>query len=290
VAVIETGLGGRLDSTNIIKPVLSVITNIGHDHMDLLGDTIEKIAKEKAGIIKPGVPVVISETDTSTMELFVRKAGECDAEILFADTICNCHLDKTYDSNELRSFRIIMNGNDSYSGTVPLGGDYQAKNIQAVFAIFRMLNERFKISIDQVLKGIAEVKRNTGLRGRWEILRYNPLVIADTGHNREGLEYVISQLTALNKTRLHIVVGFVADKDLASVLPLFPAEAEYYFTRARAQRALDQDTLKREAGKYGLHGDSYPDVKSAMDSALLRASPSDLIFIGGSTYIVAEVI
>jgi dihydrofolate synthase / folylpolyglutamate synthase len=291
VAVVEVGLGGRLDSTNIINPVLSLITNIGHDHMDLLGDTLEKVAVEKAGIIKPDSLVLISETQSETELIFENKAKETNSRIFFADQEYECELAAIDISENKRAFDIYDSASGKkYHGITPLTGNYQAMNLQAVFAAANLINDEFGISHNNIIDGIAKVITNTGLSGRWQILGKSPLVICDTGHNKEGLEYVISQLLEVPKTALHMVIGFVNDKDLASVLPLFPADAIYYFTKADVPRALSEEILKREAVKYGLKGHSFANVKSALSSARNNASSSDVIFIGGSTFIVAEVV
>lgn len=291
VAIIETGLGGRLDSTNIIKPVLSVITNIGHDHMDLLGDTPGKIAVEKAGIIKPGIPVLISETQNETEIVFREKAIACASHIIFADKVFRCNLSADDNKDLFRKFSMVdLAELTEIKGESPLKGDYQKKNLQAAFAAFRMLRNEFNLSQKNLTDGIRNVISNTGLNGRWQILGSDPLIICDTGHNKEGLQYVLDQISHIPKNDLHIVIGFVNDKDLGSVLPLFPVNALYYFTRASVPRALNETVLKSEAEKYGLNGDSYQDVRSALEQARKNAIPSDLIFIGGSTFIVAEVI
>jgi dihydrofolate synthase/folylpolyglutamate synthase len=291
IAVIEVGLGGRLDSTNIIKPVLSIITNIGHDHFDLLGNTFKKIAGEKAGIIKSGVPVVISETQAETKNVFIKKALEAGSEIFFADKNYSCELD---DFDYLKGKRIYsmrdIPSNISFIGEVGLAGDYQAKNLQAVYQSFSVLKGIVVHTDKNVSNGIRKVVENTKLTGRWQILGRNPLTICDTGHNKEGLEYVLAQVNRIPKTELHIVIGFVNDKDLKSVLPLFPKDAVYYFTKASVPRALNEKILKSEASLYGLTGQSYPDVASALSQARTNAAESDMIFIGGSTFVVAEVV
>lgn len=291
VAVIEVGLGGRLDSTNIIMPSLSVITNIGHDHMDLLGDTLEKIAAEKAGIIKKYVPVVISETQPETEGLFLSKAEENNSPVLFADKTFSCILESNTSPNELREYSVSeISSGRKLEGVTVLGGDYQKKNIQAVLTAFKMLNDDFPVSEANIIDGIKKVIMNTGLQGRWQMLGKKPLTLCDTGHNKEGLEYVLDQLNRTPKNRLHIIIGFVNDKDLGSVLPLFPHDALYYFTRAAVPRALNEVTLKRTAEEYGLHGECFSDVKTALETARKRALDSDVIFIGGSTFVVAEVV
>lgn len=321
VSVIETGMGGRLDSTNIITPLLSVITNIGHDHADLLGRSPEKIAAEKAGIIKKNIPVVIGETQPETMEVFYNTARESHSRIYFADRNYSCIPQEDAADQEIRHFvverlrgedsltkgnpsaagKLPAAGNPSASGppsaagkrinvAVPLGGDYQARNIQTVFQASECLGDLLATDEKAVVRGLRRVVSNTGFSGRWQILQKRPLVICDTGHNREGLEYVIRQTEKVNADRKHFVLGFSGDKDLSLVLPLFPVNAVYYFTRASVPRALDEKLLQREALKYGLRGECYSGVDDARKSALKNASPDDLIFIGGSTFVVAEIL
>jgi len=233
IAVIEVGLGGRLDSTNIINPILSVITNIGHDHFDLLGNTFEKVAGEKAGIIKPGVPVVISETQKETENVFIQKASETGSEIFFADRNYTCRLNDSDYSKGKRNFCIRENSSGkSLKGEVGPGGDYQAKNLQAVFQSFNVLKGSVKHTDKNIIDGIRKVVANTRLTGRWQIIGRKPLIVCDTGHNKEGLEYVMNQVKRVPKSKLHLVLGFVNDKDLTLVLPLFPTEGVYYFTKA----------------------------------------------------------
>lgn len=291
IAVIETGLGGRLDSTNIISPELSVITNIGHDHTDLLGDTLLKIASEKSGIIKPGVPVVISETQDEISDLFIATARQKNSEISFADQNFECRLDDlNYRSGKRRYYVSEKAAGRTFSGLVSLGGDYQARNIQAVFQSVRFLQGTIPCSDSNIIDGIRKTVGNTGLMGRWQIVRRKPLVVCDTGHNSEGLSYVLSQLKTIGAEKLHIVIGFVTDKDRASVFPLFPSSAVYYFTRASVPRALDEKVLMREARRWNLQGNSFPDVCSAVASALNSATENDAVFIGGSTFIVADAL
>jgi len=291
IAVIEVGLGGRLDSTNIINPVLSVITNIGHDHMDLLGNTIEKVAREKAGIIKRKIPVIISESQPETEYVFISKAKECDSPIWFADKSYSCALEENDSIGDERKYLITeISTNSQIQGKILLGGDYQSKNIQAVYTVFKVLKDQFKVSEKNIIHGIRRVILNTGLYGRWQILNTAPLTICDTGHNKEGLEYVLDQIKRIPKSDLHIILGFVNDKDLGSVLALFPTNAFYYFTKASVPRALNEEILKEEALKYGLKGKSFSDVATALDYARKMAKQTDLIFIGGSTFVVAEVV
>ena len=248
VAVIEVGLGGRLDSTNIIHPLLSVITNIGHDHMDLLGNTLRKIAAEKAGIIKKSVPVIISETQPEVREVFVSRAAESGSMISFADELFLCCLQETDNLSAERRYTVTdLVTKRKFDGTTVLCGDYQSGNIQAVFSCILNLRSVFRITGRNVSDGIMNVIRNTGFAGRWQILNLKPLTICDTAHNREGLEFVLKQIRMIPKAALHIILGFVNDKDLNSVLPLFPSDAKYYFTRAFVPRALNEEILKAEA-------------------------------------------
>jgi dihydrofolate synthase/folylpolyglutamate synthase len=290
-AVIEVGLGGRLDSTNIITPVLSVITNIGHDHMDLLGDTPEKIAFEKAGVIKKRVPVIIGETQEKIIRIFTEKACETGSVISFADQNFRCALNEfDYSSLSARySMEDLVSGNETI-GTTPLGGDYQAKNLQTIFQIFSVLRDQFKLTEDNLTRGVERVITNTGLAGRWQVISRDPLTICDTGHNMEGLEYVTNQLRRICTGKLHIVIGFVNDKDLSLVLPLLPKEAVYYFTKASVPRAMDEKILYEKALSYGLKGLTYISVRSALNEVRRKAFADDLIFIGGSTFIVSEAL
>lgn len=291
VAVIEVGLGGRLDSTNIINPVLSVITNIGHDHMDLLGDSPEKIAREKAGIIKKGVPVVISETDAAVKDIFTGKASEENSGIFFADARFECHPEEYSSSGGRRKYRITdRTRNIDLTGETPLPGDYQAANIQGVFQACCMLEKSFNITAKNILRGIRDVVKNTSLRGRWQKLSDRPLIICDTGHNLEGLKYNLNQITRIQRSKLRFVIGFVNEKDLGPVLSLFPADAEYYFTRASVPRAMDEKILMASALERNLKGRSFSDVPSAIKAARDEASENDVIYIGGSTFVVADAL
>jgi dihydrofolate synthase/folylpolyglutamate synthase len=291
VAVIEAGMGGRLDSTNIITPVLSVITNIGHDHMEFLGNTLAAVAGEKAGIIKEGVPVIIGETQKETSEVFRRKAEALNAPLTFADRRYRCVPGRAWAGSMMRRFTLTGPGEGTMvRGETPLGGLAQKKNIQTVAAVAEALSAGFGLRQEHFLKGVAAVVTNTGLMGRWQVLSQSPLTVCDTGHNREGLEYVMKQVRATPKERLHIVVGFVSDKDTGSVLPLFPRDAVYYFTRASVPRALDENILKAVAEGYGLSGESWPSVPEALAAARSAAGPGDMIFVGGSTFVVADVL
>jgi dihydrofolate synthase/folylpolyglutamate synthase len=291
IAVIETGMGGRLDSTNIITPLLSIITNIGHDHMEFLGDTMAKVAAEKAGIIKPGVPVVVGETNQETNPVFESIAREFNAPLYFADMNFGCNLDQFIPTSGNRGYNITrISDNSTITGQTPLPGDYQANNLKTVFQAFDAIEDKYKPTAEHLLSGVEHVTESTGLLGRWQVLGLNPMVICDTGHNKEGLTYVMKQLAGMEYRYLHMVIGVVNDKDLSSILPLFPKDAVYYFTRASIPRALDENMLQSEAMNYGLHGTVWPSVRSALDAARSTAGSDDIIFVGGSTFVVAEVI
>lgn len=293
IAIIETGLGGRLDSTNVIQPLLSVITNISVDHVAFLGDTIEKIAYEKAGIIKPDTPVVIGETQNETKDIFIKKARENKSPIIFSDEIFKVKNVHTISIDEqLLCMDVEKNGQLVYSNLqTELLGMYQQKNIPAVLSVVELLDEKeFKLTEDDVRKGIKHVVKNTGLLGRWQILSKQPLVIADTGHNEAGIKEVVMQIKQTPHQRLHFVLGMVDDKDISNILELLPKEAIYYFCKANIPRAMDADKLQKIAHSKGLSGKIYSSVASAFETAKSVAYSSDLVFVGGSTFTVAEVL
>lgn len=267
IAIIEVGLGGRLDSTNIITPELSVITNIGFDHTQFLGDTLQKIAFEKGGIIKPNTPVVIGETQTETSIVFKEIATQKKAPIYFADQI----IKKTFKSD--------------------LNGLYQQKNMITVLQAINILNQgNFKITQQNIKKGLLNVFHNTGLKGRWQILQEKPKVICDTAHNVEGLKYIVKQLELEVFNQLHIVFGVVNDKDLTSILPIMPKKANYYFCKPNIPRGLEVEKLKAIFMSNGFVGEAYNSVNEALKNAKLNAHSEDLIYVGGSTFVVAEII
>ena len=267
IAIIEVGLGGRLDSTNIIIPEVSVITNIGFDHTQMLGNTLPEIAFEKAGIIKKGIPVVVSERQPEVQNVFLKRSEELAAPLYFADD----EVTEDYKSDLL--------------------GLYQQKNSKAAVQTLLVLRKQgFKISDKEIKKGLLEVVKNTGLLGRWQTLGHNPFIICDTAHNKEGLTYVLKQLAEQVFEKLHIVIGVVNDKDLSSVLPLFPKNAIYYFCRPDIPRGLDADELRIEASSFQINGLSYSSVLQALNAAKSNAKSTDLIFVGGSTFVVAEVV
>ncbi len=269
-AVIETGLGGRLDSTNVISPIVSVITNIGMDHMDLLGDTLEKIAFEKAGIIKHKIPVVIGESNPETNKVFIRKAEEMESEIFFAD----------------RNVRYYNTEIDT-----DLQGSYQQKNIVTVMQTVEVLKD-LGIPLDPytTAKALMNVRNYTHFRGRWEILGNKPKIIADTGHNEHGLRLVIEQLKKETYSTLHIVFGMVKDKDRSGIIKLLPKDAVYYFCKPDLPRGLEPEVLAEECRAIGLKGRVSVSVRQALEEAKQAAGADDLIFVGGSTFVVAEII
>ena len=290
IAIIEVGMGGRLDSTNLITPELSIITNIDFDHMKFLGDTRAKIAYEKAGIIKPGIPVVIGETHPETQQVFIDKAQECHSPIYFADQIFAC--DKIHiESNTEQQFD-VWKQSELYMEAleIPLMGNYQQKNLTTVMCALDLLRDKFRLSEDDIRSGIAKVVNNTHLMGRWQILGKEPLIIADTGHNVAGITEVVQQLAEMNYERLHFVLGMVNDKDIDSVLQLLPHGAEYYFCKADIPRGLDAHILAQKAFDMGLRGQVYESVSHAYRSAVNNAHFDDIVFIGGSNFTVAEVV
>jgi dihydrofolate synthase/folylpolyglutamate synthase len=291
VAIVEVGMGGRLDSTNIITPDLSVITNIGLDHTAFLGNTLSEIAKEKAGIIKKGIPVIIGETQSETEIVFSEKAERQKSEIYFADKWYDSDYSMlTTDNKQL--FNIKHNDKIVYSDLIiDLTGLYQKKNLITVLRSIDLLKEQdYKISKTEIYNGLANVVNNTNLKGRWQILSYNPTVVCDTGHNLEGMTLVLDQIKNTPYEKLHMIIGVVDDKDINKLLFVLPKDAEYYFTKADIPRALDQNVLKEKAVNVGLIGKSYTKVSKALSEAKKNARVNDLIFIGGSTFVVAEVV
>lgn len=291
INVIETGLGGRLDSTNIISPELSIITNIGWDHMNLLGDTLEKIAIEKGGIIKENISVVISETQNVTSSIFTNIAKEKHSEIYFADANFKIEI-QHYNLLEDRMQFSVLKNNIEYLDAVScdLTGQYQLKNLLGVFQSIELIREKYAISNEHIRHGLSAVKENTGLKGRWQILSRNPLTICDTGHNEQGLIEVLSMLEKIPHQKLHFVLGVVDDKDLSKMLKMLPKKAQYYFCKADIPRGLSPDILQNNAHRFDLNGETYNSVTLALETAKLNAKPEDLIFVGGSTFTVAEII
>ena len=264
IAIIEVGLGGRLDSTNSITPEVAVITNIGLDHTQFLGETLPEIAFEKAGIIKKNIPVVIGEEQAAVKGVFIAKAAKEGAPIYFASDAS-----ETYISD--------------------LVGDYQIQNSKTAVAAIKIL-KGYQVSKENIKNGLLNVVKNTNLKGRWQVLQEHPKVICDTAHNKEGLAIVLNQLKKQPFKKLHIVLGVVADKKLETILPLFPSSADYYFCKPAISRGLSEAILETNAKKFNLVGEKYSSVKLALKSALLNANQEDIIYVGGSTFVVAEII
>lgn len=264
IAIIEVGLGGRLDSTNIITPEVSVITNIGLDHTQFLGDTLPKIAAEKAGIIKRNIPVVIGERQEEVENVFLMKAEEMNSEIFFA-------------SDDIITYK------------TDLLGSYQQNNTKTAVTTIKQLSG-FSISDKNISDGLQHVVKNTHLKGRWQILQDNPKVICDTGHNKEGLYYVLNQLKNEKFGTLHIILGVVSDKKLEAILPLFPKDAHYYFCKPNIPRGLSATILQNKAKKFDLEGEVFTSVKKALKHSLSKAKKTDVVYVGGSTFVVAEII
>lgn len=286
VAVVEVGLGGRLDCTNIIHPDLCVITNISFDHIQFLGNTLAKIAAEKAGIIKPHVPVVIGETTAETKPVFLRKAAEESAPIVFAE-----------EEHRLISYTRTSDGQYLYQTSDysdlkgELGGLCQLKNTNTLLSAIHLLTGMgYVLTEEHVRKGFASVCELTGLMGRWQKIGASPTIVCDTGHNVGGISYIVEQLSWQTYDRLHIVIGMVNDKDISGVLAMLPKTACYYFTQASVRRALPAEKVKELAEKAGLKGEAYPDVVTALSAAKAQAGKNDFIFVGGSSFIVADLL
>jgi len=298
IAIIETGMGGRLDSTNLLSPEMCIITNIGFDHTEFLGETLKKIAIEKAGIIKENTPVIIGETQDETTKVFIEKAKEMNASITFAEQLYHTVSHKLIKGKEKDKEKIYLNvvyNKENQTEHIELHseliGIYQVRNIKTALTAISMLRYKgFKISTDDILSGIQSVVKQTGLLGRWQILNENPLTICDTGHNESGIALVLDQIALTPYKKLHFVFGMVGDKDIDKVLKLLPKEATYYFCKANIPRGLDQNELMKKATAKGLKGKSYLSVKEALAEAQLQAKADDLVFVGGSTFTVAEVV
>lgn len=286
IAVIEVGLGGRLDSTNIITPLLSIITNISFDHMALLGNTLPEIAAEKAGIIKAGVPAIIGVRDTAYDFVFEKKALECNTSLVFASEEWQMKKNTEGSYNALHKSGLVFE--DLYCD---LKGQYQRKNIPVVLeAALNLQSCGLAIYEQDIRQGIAQVIPHTGLHGRWEQLAERPYTICDTGHNIDGLTEIKAQLDTCSYHKLHFIIGMVNDKDADSVLSILPKDAVYYFCKASIPRAMNEKILAQKAYVHGLKGDTYPTVAEAYAAAQAEARPEDMIYIGGSTFVVAEVI
>ncbi len=293
MAIVETGMGGRLDSTNVITPIISVITNIGMDHTRFLGNSLDKIAREKAGIIKLHVPVVIGETQAETEGIFRDVAREKLSEICFADqefAVVNIH--RPDQGLNGVTMDVMKSGKTVYRSLgLPFGSGYQLKNaLTVVAAVEQARKAGFSIGTMAFHSGLSNVISNTGFAGRWQVLRKNPITICDTGHNKDGIRQVMAQISTLNFNHLHFVFGAVDDKDIDEVLELLDPDATYYFCKADIPRGMDSGALNTMAVRHGLVGKAYPSVRKAYEAALRRAGENDLVFIGGSTFVVAEIL
>lgn len=295
IAVIETGLGGRLDSTNIITPLLSVITNIGYDHTNILGSTLPEIAFEKAGIIKENIPVVIGEKQDEIADVFLRKAQEMSSNLVFADADWTVTVEtEVLNHKKDEPLAICVKRSDSLSSIrleLDLKGSYQQKNVKTVLsAVEELKTLGFVISPEHILVALKQVTRLTGLLGRWHTMSTDPLIICDTGHNEHGMREVIKNINSVPYQNLHMVIGMVKDKDISKVLSLLPKKARYYFCAPKIDRAKPETEIAEEAAALNLEGHPYPSVYEALEAAKKNAHKDDLIFVGGSTFVVAEVI
>ena len=285
IAVIEVGLGGRLDCTNIITPELCIITNISLDHTQFLGSTLQEIASEKAGIIKSNIPVVIGETTPETKEVFANKSKECNAPVTFAEEEALLTVATPVENG----YRYTSSIFGEFNGE--LGGDYQQKNTNTLLSAIRILLDKgFAITKKSLRKGFADVCSLTGFMGRWQKIQDNPRVVCDAGHNIGGIRYITEQLERVDCRQLRIVFGMVNDKDITSVLKMMPKSATYYFTQASIKRAMPAGELKAMAQGFGLNGNSHPTVKQALEAAIAESSNDDFIFVGGSCFIVADLL
>ena len=289
IAIIEVGLGGRFDSTNIITPELSVITNISYDHMNLLGDTLEKIAFEKAGIIKQSIPVVIGERQPATYEVFEKKAVGQNAPLSFADQkrfVAEWKMEK----HELVAEVTTSHNNEKEYYHLDLTGIYQLRNLVTVLeTVFQLRQKGWNITDQHIQKAMKQVKKLTGLHGRWEVIRENPFIVLDVGHNEDGIRQLTRQVEITDHEALHIVIGLVKDKELDKIMELLPKHAQYYFTKAQIPRALPEDQLAEKAKENGLTGNHYPEVNKALQAAIGNAGKKDLIIVCGSVFVVGEV-
>ena len=292
IAVIETGLGGRLDSTNVIQPELSLITNISFDHTDLLGDTLGKIATEKAGIIKQNRPAVLSETQAEILSVFTDKARTENSRLILAEEQVRWKGQAALEHSDETLLKLKANWEGrEIALESPLSGAYQQKNLAGVLsAVTELKALGWSIPDEAVKHGILRVKENTGLRGRWDQLSVQPTVICDTGHNKAGVEEVLGMIAKTPHRNLHLVWGMVSDKDVSGILKMLPQTANYYFCKARIPRAMDTAELQQKANEFGLQGKKYQSVKTALSAAKKAAAVDDLIVVGGSTFVVAEVV
>jgi dihydrofolate synthase/folylpolyglutamate synthase len=291
IAIIETGLGGRLDSTNVITPVVSVITNVSKDHMKLLGDTVSMIAKEKAGIIKANIPVIAGIHQQEVDKTIIDKASAMNSSLTFASEHYSA-----FSKSDINTYpwKVDIHKNkEKFLAEVEVGlsGDFQLENVCTALAVVDELNRaEFIISYENIVNGLRNVRSNFGLTGRWQILSNSPLIVTDNAHNESGIKLVLSQVNRTNKEQLHIVLGLSDDKEHDTILKLFPKDARYYFCKASVPRSLSEDQILNKANEIGLYGIAYADVSMGIKAALTTASKNDMIFIGGSTFVVADAL
>ena len=288
VAVIEVGLGGRLDSTNIITPLLSVITNISLDHTDMLGNTVQEIAGEKAGIIKPKVPVIIGERQSGISKIFEEKARSLGSKIYFAEKSTKLSVIK--EGRYEKTIVLDLHPNNQYTIKTDLTAPYHEKNLITAFAAMKLLTTHFVIDFNKITKNFSSFAKEIHYVGRWQIAGKNPLIIFDSAHNEGGLKYAFQKIQGYGQNKLHIVIGMVKDKKVELVFPLFPKDAEYYFAKANIPRGMDALDLQKIAAEYDIHGNVYKNVKSAFTAAKKTASTKDIVLVTGSIFVVAEVL
>ncbi len=292
IAVVEVGMGGRLDSTNIITPLVSVITNIGYDHTQFLGTTLPQIAREKAGIIKPRVPVVIGPMPASVQSVFLEVASEKDAPIYQAAN--NYSVENSYLTRDGKlAFSVYHRGKIFYRDLkFGLIGQYQKMNIPVILQTIDVLRQYpyFKINQQAIEDGLERVVENTGIMGRWQVISHSPLIVCDAGHNQDGIRQVVNQIKFQNYSRLHFIFGSVGDKDISSILRLLPRDAQFYFVRSSVDRSMPAEHLRAKASDYGLEGEAFDSVPEAIEKAIEQSQQKDMIFIGGSTFVVADAL
>jgi len=290
IAVIEVGMGGRLDSTNVINPLISVITNIGKDHTQFLGQTLQKIASEKAGIIKKNIPVIIGKTQDETYNIFKQKAKTTNSDIYFADKSYKINYSLITTNNLQNIFLTDLQKKQQQNYLIDLLGDYQKQNLITTIKTIDLLKQKLKITDNNIKKGLQNIIKNTGLKGRWQILSNNPKIICDTGHNFDGISAIVKQLKNTPYKQLHLVLGFVNDKNFSNLLDLFPQDAKFYFAKANIPRGLNVDIIAKYAKSKKLNFKTFTSVNNAFISAKQESTPNDVVFVGGSTFVVAEVL
>jgi len=288
IAIVEVGMGGRLDSTNIISPEVALITNIGYDHQQFLGNTLEKIAGEKAGIIKKNIPTVISQAQEETQQVFYHVAKNHNSDIYFASQ--SIKVKKLDNSKPNQNVFEVKMGGKSFELILDLNGDYQEKNLTGILKVLEILREKGWLITDEIIAtGLSQVCLTTGFKGRWQIIESKPFMVCDTAHNEDGINWVLNQIQKQKFNNLFMIFGVVKDKDISKILSLLPKNAYYYFTEAKIPRALSAEELHNLSSSYGLIGEIEKDVNQAIKKAKQKATANDMIFIGGSTFVVAEI-